>query len=87
MFLFRAQVSHLPKKSLLFFSVSPAVESLHTLNDQISDFIVNKAKALTEEDDTFLPDEKETLKTSMLLMKHLLMDAQKFRAEGSINVL
>ncbi|XP_048374940.1 kazrin isoform X2 [Sphaerodactylus townsendi] len=53
-----------------------AVESLHTLNDQISDFIVNKAKALTEEDDTFLPDEKETLKTSMLLMKHLLMDAQ-----------
>ncbi|XP_077167184.1 kazrin isoform X2 [Paroedura picta] len=53
-----------------------AVESLHTLNDQISDFIVNKAKALTEEDDSFLPDEKETLKTSMLLMRHLLMDAQ-----------
>ncbi|XP_015261816.1 PREDICTED: kazrin, partial [Gekko japonicus] len=53
-----------------------AVESLHTLNDQISDFIVNKAKALTEEDDSFLPEEKETLKTSMLLMRHLLMDAQ-----------
>ncbi|XP_042335442.1 kazrin isoform X1 [Sceloporus undulatus] len=54
-----------------------AVQSLHTLNDQISDFIVDKAKVLTEDDENaFLPDEKDTLKNSMSLMRHLLMDAQ-----------
>uniref|UniRef100_A0A670J5W1 PR/SET domain 2 n=1 Tax=Podarcis muralis TaxID=64176 RepID=A0A670J5W1_PODMU len=53
-----------------------AVQSLHTLNDQISDFIMNKAKALSEDDNTFLPNEKDTLKNSMALMRHLLMDAQ-----------
>ncbi|XP_052571178.1 kazrin isoform X2 [Peromyscus californicus insignis] len=53
-----------------------AVQSLHTLNDQISHFIVAKSKALEEDDDPFLPTEKETLKNSMILMRHLLMDAQ-----------
>ncbi|XP_040613408.1 kazrin isoform X1 [Mesocricetus auratus] len=53
-----------------------AVQSLHTLNDQISHFIVTKSKALEEDDDPFLPMEKETLKSSMILMRHLLMDAQ-----------
>uniref|UniRef100_A0A8D2B6V5 Kazrin, periplakin interacting protein n=1 Tax=Sciurus vulgaris TaxID=55149 RepID=A0A8D2B6V5_SCIVU len=54
-----------------------AVQSLHTLNDQISHFIVTKSKALEEDKDPFLPAEKETLKGSMILMRHLLMDAQK----------
>ncbi|XP_019495317.1 PREDICTED: kazrin isoform X6 [Hipposideros armiger] len=53
-----------------------AVQSLHTLNDQISHFIVTKSKALEEDKDPFLPAEKETLKGSMILMRHLLMDAQ-----------
>ncbi|XP_054994770.1 kazrin isoform X3 [Sorex araneus] len=53
-----------------------AVQSLHTLNDQISHFIVTKSKALEEDKDPFLPSEKETLKSSMILMRHLLMDAQ-----------
>ncbi|XP_032216691.1 kazrin isoform X4 [Mustela nigripes] len=53
-----------------------AVQSLHTLNDQISHFIVTKSKALEEDKDPFLPAEKETLKSSMILMRHLLMDAQ-----------
>ncbi|OWK08133.1 hypothetical protein Celaphus_00011102 [Cervus elaphus hippelaphus] len=52
------------------------VQSLHTLNDQISHFIVTKSKALEEDQDPFLPAEKETLKSSMILMRHLLMDAQ-----------
>uniref|UniRef100_A0A8C5USV0 Kazrin n=1 Tax=Microcebus murinus TaxID=30608 RepID=A0A8C5USV0_MICMU len=53
-----------------------AVQSLHTLNDQISHFIVTKSRALEEDKDPFLPTEKETLKSSMILMRHLLMDAQ-----------
>ncbi|XP_049627933.1 kazrin isoform X4 [Suncus etruscus] len=53
-----------------------AVQSLHTLNDQISHFIITKSKALEEDQDPFLPSEKETLKSSMILMRHLLMDAQ-----------
>ncbi|XP_035200413.1 uncharacterized protein LOC118177114 isoform X1 [Oxyura jamaicensis] len=54
-----------------------AVESLHSLNDQISHFIVNKSKTLDEDEDAFLPSEKESLKSAMMLMRHLLMDAQK----------
>uniref|UniRef100_A0A8C5Y4L3 Kazrin, periplakin interacting protein n=1 Tax=Microcebus murinus TaxID=30608 RepID=A0A8C5Y4L3_MICMU len=54
-----------------------AVQSLHTLNDQISHFIVTKSRALEEDKDPFLPTEKETLKSSMILMRHLLMDAQR----------
>ncbi|XP_034280208.1 kazrin isoform X1 [Pantherophis guttatus] len=59
-----------------------AVQSLRTLNDQISDFIVHKAKALEEEEDgghpqqAFLPGESGTLRRSMSLMTQLLMDAQ-----------
>lgn len=75
-----------------FFSLSlvTAVQSLHTLNDQISHFIVTKSKALEEDKDPFLPTEKETLKSSMILMRHLLMDAQvqrsieKFYIEGCL---
>lgn len=63
-------------------SFSSAVQSLRTLNDQISDFIVHKAKALEEEEDgghpqqAFLPGESSTLRRSMSLMTQLLMDAQ-----------
>ncbi|XP_056681252.1 kazrin isoform X1 [Monodelphis domestica] len=53
-----------------------AVQSLHTLNDQISHFVVTKSKTLEEDQDPFLPTEKESLKNSMTLMRHLLMDAQ-----------
>ncbi|XP_023355723.2 putative uncharacterized protein C1orf196 [Sarcophilus harrisii] len=53
-----------------------AVQSLHTLNDQISHFVVTKSKTLEEDKDPFLPTEKESLKNSMALMRHLLMDAQ-----------
>ncbi|KAJ6656890.1 hypothetical protein lerEdw1_003221 [Lerista edwardsae] len=49
---------------------------MHSLNDQISDFIVTKAAMLNEDESSFLPSEKDTLKTSMSLMRHLLMDAQ-----------
>ncbi|KFP98827.1 Putative uncharacterized protein C1orf196, partial [Haliaeetus albicilla] len=56
--------------------VSAAVESLHSLNNQISHFIVNKSKTLDEDEDAFLPSEKESLKSAMMLMRHLLMDAQ-----------
>ncbi|KFQ63352.1 Putative uncharacterized protein C1orf196, partial [Pelecanus crispus] len=56
--------------------LSAAVESLHSLNDQISHFIVNKSKMLDEDEDAFLPSEKESLKNAMTLMRHLLMDAQ-----------
>ncbi|KAI1892540.1 hypothetical protein AGOR_G00134640 [Albula goreensis] len=52
------------------------VQSLNSLNDQIAHFMVNRPKALDQEDDAFLPSEKETLKKSMTLMRHLLMDAQ-----------
>ncbi|NXF97584.1 CA196 protein, partial [Eubucco bourcierii] len=53
-----------------------AVESLHSLNDQISHFMVSKPKALDEEEEAFLPSEKESLRNAMALMRHLLMDAQ-----------
>lgn len=61
---------------LLSLCVSTAVESLHSLNDQISHFIVSKSKTLDEDEDAFLPSEKESLKSAMRLMRHLLMDAQ-----------
>ncbi|XP_039611583.1 kazrin-like isoform X3 [Polypterus senegalus] len=53
-----------------------AVQSLNTLNDQIAHFMVTRPKAFDDEPDGFLPSEKETLKKSMTLMRHLLMDAQ-----------
>ena len=67
-----------------FLSFFAAVQSLHTLNDQISHFIVTKSKALEEDQDPFLPTEKETLKSSMILMRHLLMDAQVQRSINPI---
>lgn len=66
----------------LFFCA--AVQSLHTLNDQISHFIVTKSKALEEDEDPFLPVEKETLRSSMILMRHLLMDAQVQRSVKTV---
>ncbi|XP_039223321.1 kazrin isoform X2 [Crotalus tigris] len=54
-----------------------ALQSLHTLNDQISDFLVHKARALEEDEQrAFLPGESSTLRRSMSLMTQLLMDAQ-----------
>ncbi|KAM8796470.1 kazrin [Eudromia elegans] len=53
-----------------------AVESLHSLNDQIAHFIVNKSKTLDEDEEAFLPSEKESLRSNMMLMRHLLRDAQ-----------
>ncbi|XP_028663633.1 kazrin, periplakin interacting protein b isoform X3 [Erpetoichthys calabaricus] len=38
--------------------------------------MVTRPKAFDDEPDGFLPSEKETLKKSMTLMRHLLMDAQ-----------
>ncbi|KFO20758.1 hypothetical protein H920_17864 [Fukomys damarensis] len=53
-----------------------AVQSLHTLNDRISHFIVTKSKALEEDKDSFLPTEKEILNSSMILMRLLFLGAQ-----------
>lgn len=54
-----------------------ALQSLRTLNDQISDFLVHKARALEEDEQrAFLPGESSTLRRSMSLMTQLLMDAQ-----------
>ncbi|XP_073681825.1 kazrin, periplakin interacting protein b isoform X4 [Garra rufa] len=52
------------------------VQSLNSLNDQIAHFIVNRPNAMSHEEDTFLPTERDTLSQSMALMRHLLMDAQ-----------
>ncbi|XP_048111492.1 LOW QUALITY PROTEIN: kazrin-like [Alosa alosa] len=52
------------------------VQSLNSLNDQIAHFMVTRPSTLTHEDQAFLPSEKDTLKQSMALMRHLLMDAQ-----------
>ncbi|XP_018408160.1 PREDICTED: kazrin isoform X1 [Nanorana parkeri] len=53
-----------------------AVKSLHTLNDQISHFIVAQPSPLEDNEDIFHPAEKETLKKSMILMRQLLLEAQ-----------
>ncbi|XP_051967304.1 kazrin-like isoform X2 [Xyrauchen texanus] len=52
------------------------VQSLNNLNDQIAHFMVNRPNSMSHEQDTFLPNERDTLKQSMALMRHLLMDAQ-----------
>ncbi|XP_028853976.1 kazrin, periplakin interacting protein b isoform X1 [Denticeps clupeoides] len=52
------------------------VQSLNSLNDQIAHFMVNRPNSLTHAEEAFLPTEKDTLKQSMALMRHLLMDAQ-----------
>jgi len=60
----------------LSFALSPAVQSLNSLNDQIAHFMVKRPNAMSHEEDTFLPTERDTLSQSMALMRHLLMDAQ-----------
>ncbi|XP_067288375.1 kazrin, periplakin interacting protein b isoform X2 [Pseudorasbora parva] len=52
------------------------VQSLNSLNDQIAHFMVSKPNAMSHEEDTYLPTERDTLSQSMALMRHLLMDAQ-----------
>ncbi|XP_044067204.1 kazrin, periplakin interacting protein b isoform X7 [Siniperca chuatsi] len=52
------------------------VQSLNSLNDQIAQFMVTRPCSLADEDETFVPGERDTLKKSMTLMRHLLMDAQ-----------
>ncbi|KAL0978696.1 hypothetical protein UPYG_G00174020 [Umbra pygmaea] len=52
------------------------VQSLNSLNDQIAHFMVNRPSTLSRDDEAFKPGERDTLKKSMSLMRHLLMDAQ-----------
>ncbi|XP_044204811.1 kazrin, periplakin interacting protein b isoform X2 [Thunnus albacares] len=52
------------------------VQSLNSLNDQIAQFMVTRPCNLPDEDETFIPGERDTLRKSMTLMRHLLMDAQ-----------
>ncbi|KAM9760067.1 kazrin, periplakin interacting protein b isoform 6-T7 [Menidia menidia] len=52
------------------------VQSLNSLNDQIAQFMVTRPCSLTDEEETFIPGERDTLKKSMTLMRHLLVDAQ-----------
>lgn len=53
-----------------------AVQSLNSLNDQIAQFMVTRPCSLADEDEAFMPGERDTLRKSMTLMRHLLMDAQ-----------
>ncbi|GCC35166.1 hypothetical protein chiPu_0013648 [Chiloscyllium punctatum] len=53
-----------------------AVQSLDTLNEQITYFITNKPVMTDRQDDDLLPEEQDTLKKSLNLMRHLLMDVQ-----------
>uniref|UniRef100_A0A8C6P6Z9 Kazrin, periplakin interacting protein b n=1 Tax=Nothobranchius furzeri TaxID=105023 RepID=A0A8C6P6Z9_NOTFU len=52
------------------------VQSLNSLNDQIAQFMVTRPCSLADEDEAFMPAERDTLRKSMALMRHLLMDAQ-----------
>ncbi|XP_008288315.1 putative uncharacterized protein C1orf196 [Stegastes partitus] len=52
------------------------VQSLNSLNDQIAQFMVTRPCSLTDEDEAFMPGERDTLRKSMTLMRHLLVDAQ-----------
>lgn len=58
------------------FASFAAVQSLNSLNDQIAQFMVTRPCNLPDEDETFIPGERDTLRKSMTLMRHLLMDAQ-----------
>lgn len=60
----------------LSFASFAAVQSLNSLNDQIAQFMVTRPCSLTDEDEAFMPGERDTLRKSMTLMRHLLMDAQ-----------
>ncbi|XP_036839188.1 kazrin, periplakin interacting protein b isoform X1 [Oncorhynchus mykiss] len=52
------------------------VQSLNSLNDQIVHFMMTRPGTLSREGEAFMPGERDTLKKSMALMRHLLMDAQ-----------
>ncbi|XP_014885271.1 kazrin-A-like isoform X2 [Poecilia latipinna] len=52
------------------------VQSLNSLNDQIAQFMVTRPGSLADEEEAFIPGERDTLRKSMTLMRHLLMDAQ-----------
>lgn len=52
------------------------VQSLNSLNDQIAQFMVTRPCSRTEQDEPFISGERDTLRKSMTLMRHLLMDAQ-----------
>lgn len=52
------------------------MQSLNNLNDQIAQFVVARPCSLVDEDEAFIPAERDSLKKSMTLMRHLLMDAQ-----------
>uniref|UniRef100_A0A8C7PT69 Kazrin, periplakin interacting protein b n=1 Tax=Oncorhynchus mykiss TaxID=8022 RepID=A0A8C7PT69_ONCMY len=79
---FFVSLSPLPPSPLsLFPSLSLhlsllAVQSLNSLNDQIAHFMMTRPGTLSREDEAFMPEERDTLKDSMALMRHLLLDAQ-----------
>uniref|UniRef100_A0A674MQH7 Kazrin, periplakin interacting protein b n=1 Tax=Takifugu rubripes TaxID=31033 RepID=A0A674MQH7_TAKRU len=52
------------------------VQSLNSLNDQLAQFMVTSPCSLTDEHEVFVPGERDTLRKSMTLMRHLLVDAQ-----------
>uniref|UniRef100_A0A3P9I668 Kazrin, periplakin interacting protein b n=1 Tax=Oryzias latipes TaxID=8090 RepID=A0A3P9I668_ORYLA len=52
------------------------VQSLNSLNDQIAQFMVTRPCSPAEEEEAFLAGERHTLRKSMTLMRHLLVDAQ-----------
>lgn len=61
---------------IVFFASFTAVQSLNSLNDQIAQFMVTSPCSLTDEDETFVFGERDALRKSMTLMRHLLVDAQ-----------
>ncbi|XP_072334491.1 kazrin-A isoform X2 [Scyliorhinus torazame] len=53
-----------------------AVQSLDSLNEQITYFIAHKSVMEDRQGDDSLPEEQDPLKKSLSLMRHLLMDVQ-----------
>ncbi|XP_078095159.1 uncharacterized protein LOC144509969 [Mustelus asterias] len=62
-----------------------AVQSLDTLNDQITYFITNKPVMADRPSDDSLPEEQDTLKKSLNLMRHLLLDVQERMSQGMVH--
>ena len=57
-----------------------AIKSLDHLNEQVLQFMFSPSHNLHTDHDQLSSKDRETLKTSMILMRHLLVDAQtKFR--------
>lgn len=62
------------------FFLFPAIQSLDSLNDQIVQYIFTPKDVTLDLDRELSSHEQETLRSSMLLIRRLLMDAQgKFR--------